>query len=185
MGQPLYCSDTNAGMWGERGCGDGSTCYTLLSSIALLPWLPSFPPQAFCTTVSSLTSSDLSLRSQQQPLPRDCSTIPKLQLQAAAPSRGPASLSGVCMAVARTVWFSLHLGYHRSAVSLSALNGSPLTQTVAPVWRSDPTSVPPPTKGRSSPTNPPVFPPISFVLLSFVWFYICILFCWSGTPVCS
>ena len=39
---------------------------------------------------------------------------------------------------ARTVWFSFHLGCHRSAVSLSALNVSPLTQTVAPVWGSDP-----------------------------------------------
>ena len=43
------------------------------------------------------------LRSQQQPSPWDCSTIPKLQLPAAAPSKGPASLSGVCMAVARTI----------------------------------------------------------------------------------
>ena len=32
-------------------------------------------------------------------------------------------------------------------------------------------SVPPPAEGRSSPTNTPVFPPSSFVLLSFVWFY--------------
>ena len=45
---------------------------------------------------------DLSLCSQQQPLPWDCSTIPKFQLLAAVPSRRPASLSGVCMAVART-----------------------------------------------------------------------------------
>ena len=35
-------------------------------------------------------------------LPWDCSTVPKLQLPAAAPFRGPASLSGVCMAAART-----------------------------------------------------------------------------------
>ena len=42
-----------------------------------------------------------SLHSQQQPLPWDCSTIPTLQLLAAAPSRGPVSLSGVCMTVAR------------------------------------------------------------------------------------
>ena len=33
---------------------------------------------------------------------------------------------------------SFHLGCHRSAVSLSALNVSPLTQTVAPLWGSDP-----------------------------------------------
>ena len=76
---------------------------------------------------------DPSLCSQQQPLTWDCSTITK-QLPASGPSRGPASLSRVCMAVARTVWFWFHLGCHRSAVSLLALNISPLTQTIAPVW---------------------------------------------------
>ena len=35
-----------------------------------------------------------------------------------------------------------------------------------------PASVPPPTKGKRSPTNTPVFLPSSFVLLSFMWFYI-------------
>ena len=40
---------------GGESYGDGSTQYTWLSSIALLPWLPSFPPQAFPTTISSLT----------------------------------------------------------------------------------------------------------------------------------
>ena len=28
IGQPLYCSAANAGMWGLRGYGDGSTPYT-------------------------------------------------------------------------------------------------------------------------------------------------------------
>ena len=42
------------------------------------------------------------------------------------------------MAAARTVWFSFHLGCHRSAVSLSALNVSPLTQTIALMWGSGP-----------------------------------------------
>ena len=78
------------------------------------------------------------LHSQDEPSPCDCSAIPKLQLPAAAPSRGPASLSGVYMAAARTVWFSFHLGCHRSAISLSALNVSPLTQTFAQMWGSDP-----------------------------------------------
>ena len=32
----------------------------------------------------------------------------------------------------------IHLGCHRSAVSLSALNVSPLTQTIALMWGSDP-----------------------------------------------
>ena len=116
--------------------------------------------------------STLSLCSQQQPLPWDCSTIPKLQLPATAPSRGSTSLSGVCMGAARTVWFSVHLGCRRSVVSLSALNVSPLTQIIAPVWGSDPCFCSPLTKGRSSPTNTPVFPPSSFILPSFAWFYI-------------
>ena len=45
---------------------------------------------------------DPSLHSQQQPSPWDGSTIPNLQLPAAVPSRGPASLSWVCMAEARS-----------------------------------------------------------------------------------
>lgn len=53
-GQPLYCSAVSAGMWGERGYSDDSIPYTRLSSIALLPWLPGFPPQALPTTVLSL-----------------------------------------------------------------------------------------------------------------------------------
>ena len=35
-----------------------------------------------------------------------------------------------------------------------------------------PASVPPPAEGWSSPSNTPVFPRSSFVLPSFVWFYI-------------
>ena len=146
-----------------------------------------------------------SLRSQQQPSPWDCPTIPKLELLAAALSRGSIpgniypwfsekinkidkplvrrtrwrsrwmgylSLSGVFMAAARTVWFSFHLGCHRSAVSHSALNVSPLTQTIAPMWDQTFASVPPPTEGRSSPANTPGLPPSSFILLSFAWVYI-------------
>ena len=78
-----------------------------------------------------------SLHSQQQPSNWVCSTIPKPQLPAAAPSRVPASLSRVCMAVARTVWFSFRLGCYRSAVSLSAWNLFPLTQIIAPIWGLD------------------------------------------------
>ena len=70
------------------------------------------------------------------------------------------------------IWFSLHLGCHRPAVSLSALNVSPLTQTLTLMWGSDPCLSSLPTKGRSSPTNTSVFPPSSFILLSFAWFYV-------------
>ena len=125
-----------------------------------------------------------SLCSQQQPSPWDCFTIPKLHLPASVPSRRPPLMSGVCMAAARTVWFSFHLDCCRSAVSFSALNVSPLTQTIAPMWNWTPPSVPPPTEGRSSPTNTPVFPPSSFILPSFAWFYI-FFSPQSGTPVHS
>ena len=91
-----------------------------------------FPPQS-----PPSHPLDPSLHSQQQPSPWDCSTIPKLQLPAAAPSMGPVSLSRVCMAEARTLSFLFRFGCHRSAVSFSVLNVSPLTQTVAPVWGSD------------------------------------------------
>ena len=59
MGQPLYCSAADAadaGMLGERGYGVESHPLGVTQPMALLPWLPSFPPQAFPTTVSSLTS---------------------------------------------------------------------------------------------------------------------------------
>ena len=35
-----------------------------------------------------------------------------------------------------------------------------------------PASVPPPTEGRSSPTDTPVFPASFFIILSFAWYYI-------------
>ena len=111
-----------------------------------------------------------SLRSQQQPSPWGFSTISKLQLPAAAPSRGPASLSGICVAVARTVWFSFRLGYHRSPVSLSALSVSSLTRELPPCGDQISASIPPPAEGRSSPTNTPVCPPSTFILPSFAWF---------------
>ena len=78
----------------------------------------------------------------------------------------------VCMCPARTVWFLFYLGCHRSAVSLSALNVFPLTQTIAPKRGSNPSFSSPTHKGGPSPTNTPVFPPSSFTLPSFSWFYI-------------
>ena len=109
-----------------------------LSSVALLPCCPAFPHRHFPLQSPPSHSFDLSLHSQQQPLPWDCSTILKLQFLATVPSRALASLSRVCVTVSRAVWFSFHLGCHRPAVSLSALNVPPLTQTIAQMWGSDP-----------------------------------------------
>ena len=264
---------------GERGYGDGSTPCVWLSSIALLPWLPGFPPPVFshhdllplllllsrfscvqlcvtcrqqltrllcpwdspgkntgvgchfllqwmevksesevtqsCLTLSypmdrSLPGSsvhgifqarvlewgaiafsgsppshpfNLFLHSQQQPLPWDCSTIPKLQLPAAPPSRGPMFLSGICMAAARTVWFSFCLGCHRSAVSLSALNVSSNVRQLPWCGDQTPVSIPLPAEGRFSLTNTTVFPLVPSSYQVFVVLHI--LFHWSGTPAHS
>ena len=147
----LACGKRQAMVIAPDAACDSAVLLCFYVSLAFLhqhfpPWSPSHP-------------LNLPLCSQQQPSPWDCSTIPKLQLPAVAPSREPGFLSSICMAAARTVWFSFHLGCHRSVFSLSALNVSPLTQTVAPLWGSDPTSIPPPTEGRSSPTNTSVFSP--------------------------
>ena len=112
---------------------------------------------------------NLSLSSQQQPLPWDCSTIPRLQLPGTAPSSRLASLSGECVAAARTVWFSFHLGCHRSAVSLSALNVSPLTQAIADVGIRPLLQFPHPSRAGPVLLTLPFFPPRSVILLSFVW----------------
>ena len=171
MGQPLYSSAANADVWGERGYGDGSTPYdtqlyhlasmaswlspTGISHHGLLPHIPSIHLSAVNSSpCPGIAPQSPNSSSQQLCLPED-------QL-----------LSGVHMAAARTVWFSFHLGCHSSAVSLSALNVSPLTQTIALCGDRIPASVPSPAEGRSSPTNTPVFPPGSFILQSFVWFYI-------------
>ena len=106
---------------------------------------PAFLHRHFPQQSPPLHPLDPSLHSQQWHSPWDCSTIPELQLPAIASSRGPVSLSGVCMAAARTAWFSFHLGCHRSAVSLSTLNVSLLNQTIALMWGLDPCF--------SSPTN--------------------------------
>ena len=130
MGQPLYCSAANAGVRGESmvmtppPMRDSAVLPCFCGYLAFLHrhFAPQSPPSH---------PLNLSLCSQQQPPPWDCSTIPKLQLPAAVPSRSLVSLTGVGMAA---VWFSFHLGCHRAAVSLSALNVSLLTQRIAAMW---------------------------------------------------
>ena len=92
MGQPLYCSAADAGVWwGERGHGDApppigdsavSPCFHGCLAFLHRHFPPRSPPSH---------PLDPSLHSQQLRSPWDCSTIPKCQLPAAAPSRGPVS----------------------------------------------------------------------------------------------
>jgi len=84
-----------------------------------------------------------------------------------------------------SVWFSFHLYCHRLAASLSASNVSSLSQIIALMRGLDLCfSSPPAAKGRSTPANSPLFPPTSFILLRFAWFYT-FFSGWSGPPVCS
>ena len=83
----------------------------------------------------------------------------------------------------RTIWFSFHLGCHRSAVSLSALNVSSLAQTSDPMWGLDPCFSFPTCQGQvqsywHSSFTP--FPsPTKFCMVLYI------IFLWSGTPVHS
>ena len=138
MGQPLCCSAADAGMWEREAMVMASPSMHDSAVSPCFHGCPGFPPQPFPTMISSHIPLNPSVHSQQHPSLWDHSTFPKLQLTATLPSRGLLSLSGVSMAVARTICFLLHLGCHRSAVSLSALNVSPLTQTIALMWGSDP-----------------------------------------------
>ena len=126
---------------------------------------------------------DPSLHSQQQPLSWDCSTIPKLQLPAAAPSRGPASLSGVRVAAARTV---ILIPFRLPQMSCFPLR--------LKCFSSDSDNSPDVGMGLL-----PQFPhwpragPVLLTLLLFPLFLhptefcmiLYILFDWSGTPACS
>ena len=97
MGQPLYCSAADDGLWGERGYSDGSTPMHDSAVSPCFHGCPAFLHRHFPPQSPPSHPLDPSLHSQQQPSPWDCATIPKLQLPVAVPSRGPASLSRVCM----------------------------------------------------------------------------------------
>ena len=132
--------------------------------LAFLHW--HFPPRS-----PPSHALNPSLHSQQQPLPWDCSIILKLQLPAAVPYRGPAFLSRVCMAVARSVrlfpyrlpqirCFTLSLKcFSSDSDNCSDVGIGPLLQFPHPL--------------RTGPVLHSCFPsPSSFVLLSFAWLYI-------------
>ena len=141
--------------------------YTWLSSITLLPWLPSFPPTAFPTTVFSLTSSRSVFLQSAAALTLGLLHNPK------TPAPKQCTFQGIYISVQGMYncgkdWFSCHLGCHRLTVSLSALMFLFWLRQLHRCGDRTPASVPPPAKGRSSPTNT-VFPTSSFILPSFAW----------------
>ena len=123
MGQLLYLSVADAGLWRERGYGDGSTLY---ADSAVLPCFHGCP--VFLTGISHY---DL--------LPH----IPLIRLSVVNsslhPGIAPQSLNSssqpLCCLGYVWLWkdclIFIPIRLHRSAVSPSALNVSPLTQTIA------------------------------------------------------
>ena len=120
-----------------------------------------FPPQS-----PPSHPLDSSLCSQQQLLPWDCSTIPELQLSATAPS-------GVCMAVARTNLILIPFRLPQISCSTLSLKYFSSDSDNCPTnGIGHKLQFPHPPEGGPSPTYTPIYPPGSFILLSFAWFYI-------------
>ena len=92
----LVCGEREATVMAPPPTRDSAVLPCFHGCLAFLHW--HFPPQSHPSR-----PLNPSLCSQQQPSPWDCSTIPKLQLPATAPSRRPVFLSWVCTAAARTV----------------------------------------------------------------------------------
>ena len=113
-----------------------------------------------------------SLQCQQQPSPWDYSTIPKLQLPAAAPSRGPAFLSGVCMSVANCLILILFRLPQINCFTLSLKCFFSDSDTCCDVGIGAMLQFPNPPREDPVLLTLLFFPPSSFILLSFAWFYI-------------
>ena len=140
----------------------------------MLPWLPGFPPQAFPTTVSSLTSPRPVSPQSAAALPWGCSTISKLQLPAAEPSTETIPVWGMygcgkdCLILIpfrlpQISCFLLSLKcFSSDSDNCPDVGIRPLLQFPHPL--------------RAGPVllTLPFFPPSSFVLLSFVW--VCLFF---------
>ena len=145
-------------MWGERGYRDDSNTYAWLSSIALPAGRQVFFHRRLPPPSPPSHPVELSPCSQQASA-WDCSTTCTLQLPAAVPSREPPPLSGVFMAAAKIVCVIL-IPFRLSRISCFtvSLKCFPFVRNNCPnmaIWTS--ALVPPPTKGRSSPTNSPLF----------------------------
>ena len=157
----------------ERGYSDVTTPCARLSSIALPLRLPSFPPQAFPATVSSLMFPWSSPLQSTADLTLGLFSIPKFQLPATVLSRGLMSLSVVHMAMAMIVCVIL-IPFRVSQVNCFTLQQPQMLlcpKQLPQCGDLTPASVPSPSRYKSSPAHCPLSPPTCFVLPSFEWFY--------------
>ena len=185
----LYCSAAHTGVWRERLWWwlhplRVAQQYHLASLVAgfsstgisqhnLLPHIPLIP----LSTVNSSPHLGL-LHNPQTPAPSHCT------LQGTCiPVQGMYGYGKDCLIL---IPFRLP---QISSFSLKCFSSN----SVTPMWGSDPCFSSPTRQGTSSPTNTPVFPPSSFIPPSFTWFYIlfstgqvllsALSWCSAGTPV--
>ena len=127
MGQPIVQLPILAVGWGEIDYGDGSTPLSMTQP---------YCPASMAAQLSSTTSPQSLCPQSTAALALDCSTIPNSSSQLLC-------LPGDQHPCTGYVWLQQVLSDSHSfrlpqiTVSLSALNVSPLTQTVAPLWGSD------------------------------------------------
>ena len=151
----------------------------MTQQVALPPWLPGFPAQAFPTANSSLTSPRASPRSQQLTSPWDRCRIPALQLPAlrlpgdmgpCIPLRGMYGCGKDCLRDSHSIQtLTDQLLHSQPQVLLCPLN-SFLSLQGHPRWDRALASVPHPPRAGPGPLT--LFSPTSFTLPSSVWFYI-------------
>ena len=131
-----------------------------LSSIALPPWLPSFPSKAFPPSISSLMSPlTVSLKSTAD-LTLGLLSNPYSPALSHCAFQGTRILSRVGKAVAKIVWFLFHSDCHRWAAALSnsvkCFSSVPNNCPDVGIWSL--LQVPHPPEYMSSPDNSPFFP---------------------------
>ena len=89
------------------------------------------------------------------------------------PSRGPVFLYGIWMAAAKIVCV-IFIPFRLSQISCFTLNLNCFSSVPnnCLMLGSNSCFSSPPSEGKSNPMNSPLFPPTSFILSSFAWFYI-------------
>lgn len=148
--------------------------------VALPPWLPGFPAQAFPTADSALRSPQASPRSQQLTSPWGHSRISVLQLPALClpgdmrpciPLWGMNGFRKVCLRDSHSIQtLTDQLLHSQPRVLLLCPLNSFLSLQGRPRWDRAPASVPHPPRAGPGPLT--LFCPTSSTLPSSVWFYI-------------
>ena len=117
-----------------------------------------FPPQSPCSH-----SLGPCLRSQQQPSPWDCSTIPEVQLPVTVPSRDLRPCPEYVwlwqgLSDSHSIWLPQISCFTLSLKCFSSDSDNCPGVGIRPLLPSSPAPAPPTTEGRSSPTNTRVLP---------------------------